>query len=154
MRTGSEEYLDSEKYQLRHCGIERPDSLRDFIGLVNRIRRENPALHDNRSLLFMPIDNDELIAYSKRSADGANTVLCVVNLDPKATQAGWIDVHLEALGLKADTDYVMHDQLSGQRFTWRNGRNFVSLDPQYSPAHIFVVHQRAHGEEDFDGFTG
>jgi starch synthase (maltosyl-transferring) len=153
-KPGSEEYLDSEKYQLRHWDVDRPDSLCHFIGLLNRIRREHPALHDNRSLMFMPVDNPQLIAYAKRSADGADTVLTVVNLDPHHVQAGFVDVNLDALGLKPDTDYTVHDLLSDQRYTWRNGRNFVSLDPQHVPAHVFRVFDHTRGEREFDGFNG
>jgi starch synthase (maltosyl-transferring) len=152
LKPGSEEYLDSEKYQLRHWDTARADSLCHFIALVNRIRRDNAALHDNRSLRFMPVDNDRLIAYSKRSADGRNTVLTVVNLDPDHVQAGWVDVNLEALGILPDTDYTVHDLLGNQRFTWRNGRNFVSLDPHHAPAHVFAVNQRLLREQDFDAF--
>jgi starch synthase (maltosyl-transferring) len=154
LRAGSEEYLDSEKYQLRHWDIERPDSLRYLIARVNRIRRDNPALHDNRSLRFMPVDNERLIAYSKRSTDGSNTLLTVVNLDPHLTQSGTVDVHLQALGIAPDTDYTVHDLLSGQRFTWRNGPNFVQLDPQHSPAHIFAVQQHLRSERDYEAFEG
>ena len=69
-------------------------------------------------------------------------------------QAGWIDVHLAALDIAPNTDYTVHDLLSDQRFTWRNGRNFVQLDPQHTPAHIFVVYQRMRAEQDFDTFEG
>ena len=100
------------------------------------------------------VDNDQLIAYAKRSADGRNTVLTVVNLDPAHAQAGWIDVHLAALDIAPDTDYTVHDLLGDQRFTWRNGRNFVELDPQHTPAHIFAVYQRMRAEQDFDTFEG
>ncbi len=154
VRPGSEEYLDSEKYQLRHWPIDREDSLRWFIGIVNRIRREHPALHDNRSLAFMPVDNDHMIAYAKRTSDGRDTVLVVVNLDPHHAQSGWVDVNLDALGLEPDTDYLLHDRLSGQRYTWRNGRNFVMLDPHHVPAHVFAVRTHARTEQDFDTFQG
>jgi starch synthase (maltosyl-transferring) len=152
LREGGEEYLDSEKYQLRHWDLERPDSLRHLIARVNAIRREHPALQDNRSLCFMPIDNEQLLAYSKRSRDGRDTVLVVVNLDAASAQAGWIDVNLDALGLAPDTDYVVHDLLDLRRFTWRNGRNYVLLDPHHSPAHVFVVEPGPRTETQFDGY--
>ncbi|MDZ5458406.1 alpha-1,4-glucan--maltose-1-phosphate maltosyltransferase [Azohydromonas lata] len=154
VKPGSEEYLDSEKYQLRHWDLEREDSLQWFIGLVNRIRRDNAALHDNRSLRFMPVDNEHLIAYAKRTPDGRNTVLTVVNLDPDNVQSGMVDVNLQALGIQPDTDYTVHDLLSQQRFTWRNGRNFVQLDPNHTPAHVFVVRQTRRSERDFFTFEG
>ncbi len=154
LRPGSEEYLDSEKYQLRHWPLERPDSLRWFIALVNRIRREHPALHDNRSLRFMPVDNDQLLAYAKRSTDGRDVLLMVVNLDPQATQSGWVDLELDWFGIAPETDYTMLDVLSGQRFTWRNGRNYVRIDPSHVPGHVLQVCPPTRSERDFDGFEG
>src|SRR5690606_12432565 len=79
---GSEEYLDSEKYQIRAWDLDRADSLRGLIALINRIRHENPALHSDRDLVFFPTDNEHLICYAKRTEDGANIIVTVVNLDP------------------------------------------------------------------------
>jgi starch synthase (maltosyl-transferring) len=149
---GSEEYLDSEKYQLRFWDLDRPDSLRGFIARVNRIRRENPALHSDWSLRFVPVDNEQLIAYLKSSPDGDNVVLTVVNLDPRNTQSGWLELDAHALGIEADKQFQMHDLLSGQRFLWQGGRNFVQLDPQHSPAHVFRLRRRVRREQDFDYF--
>ena len=80
---GSEEYLNSEKYEIKHWDIDRPDSLKDFIARVNRIRRENPALQRNRNLWFNAANNDQLICYSKHTDDLTNIILVVVNLDPR-----------------------------------------------------------------------
>ena len=96
---GSEEYLNSEKFELKHWNIERPDSLKDFIARVNRIRRENAALQCDWNLDFYPIDNEQLICYAKFSEDGANIILMVVNLDPHHTQGGWLELPLGELGL-------------------------------------------------------
>ncbi|HEX4510019.1 MAG TPA: alpha-1,4-glucan--maltose-1-phosphate maltosyltransferase [Burkholderiaceae bacterium] len=152
LKEGGEEYLDSEKYQLRHWDLDRPDSLRHLIARLNKIRREHPALQDNRSLHFMPLDNEQLIAYSKRSRDGRDTLLVIVNVDAESAQAGWIDVDLDALGLAPETDYVVNDLLGHQRFTWRNGRNYVSLDPHHSPGHVFLVESGPRTEAQFDGY--
>lgn len=149
---GSEEYLDSEKYQLRSWDRERPSSLRDFIARVNRIRRENPSLQSDHGLIFHAVDNDMLIAYSKTSPNGIESVLVVANLDPHYTQSGWVTMDLSALGLPADTTFQMDDLLSGARFLWRGARNFVSLEPQHSPGHIFRVRRRVRTERDFDYF--
>ena len=94
---GSEEYLDSEKYQLRHWDLDRRDSLKPLISRINRIRKDNPALQSNRHVHFHPIDNEELICYSKRTHDRSNLVLVVVNLDPHYTQAGWVELDLKSL---------------------------------------------------------
>ncbi|HWP17922.1 MAG TPA: alpha-1,4-glucan--maltose-1-phosphate maltosyltransferase [Burkholderiaceae bacterium] len=152
VRPGSEEYLNSEKYQLRHWDLERPGSLKPFIARVNRIRRENKALQSDWSLRFFPIDNEQLIAYAKRSDDGENLILTVVNLDPHYTQSGWVQVDLGWLGVDPAHPYQVHDLLSEQRFTWHGERNFIMLDPRHSPAHVFRLRRRVRSEQDFDYF--
>jgi starch synthase (maltosyl-transferring) len=135
----SEEYLDSEKYQLRHWDLERPDSLRPLITAVNAARHANPALRTQRTLRFIPTDNDQLLCYSKHSADGANLIIVVVNLDPHRPQSGWVDVPLWNYFIGDDQPYRLHDLLTGAGYVWRGGRNFVRLDPAQQPAHIFRV---------------
>jgi len=149
---GGEEYLDSEKYQLRRWDLERPDSLRRFVALLNRVRRENPALHSDAGLVFFPTDNEQLLCYGKTSADGASQTVAVVNLDPHHAHAGWIELDLAALGIEAGFQYQMHDLLTGARFLWQGSRNFVRLDPARAPAHVFRVRRRVHREQDFDYF--
>ncbi len=147
---GSEEYLDSEKYEIRHWDINRPDSLKAFIARVNRIRRENPALQSDWNLRFFPIDNDQLICYAKCSEDLANTILVVVNLNPHHTQGGWLELPLSELGLDPNQPYQVHDLLGDARFLWHGPRNYVELDPKVAPAHIFRVRRRVRTERDFD----
>ncbi|WP_096460608.1 alpha-1,4-glucan--maltose-1-phosphate maltosyltransferase [Sulfurifustis variabilis] len=147
---GSEEYLDSEKYQIRVWPVDRPDSLRDYIARVNRVRRENRALQADRRLRFHFIDNDMLIAYSKATADLDNVILVVVNLDPHHMQSGWVHLPLADLGLDAHQPYQAHDLLSGARYLWTGERNFVQLDPHSTPAHIFRLRKRVRSERDFD----
>ncbi len=149
---GSEEYLDSEKYEARHWEIDSPDSLSEFIGVVNRIRRDNAALQSNDSLAFHHIDNEELICYSKRSADGENTLLMVVNLDPHHRHSGWAHLDLEVLGLPPEASYQVHDLLTGSRFLWHGAANYVELDPHVAPAHIFRVRRHVRSEHDFEYF--
>jgi starch synthase (maltosyl-transferring) len=150
---GSEEYLDSEKYQLRHWDLERADSLRDFIARVNRIRRDNPPLQSNRRLKFHSIDNEALLAYSKTSHDGSQAVLVVANLDPHHAQSGFLDIDLRAVGLSAEQTFQAHDLLSGARYLWKGPRNYVALDPQRSPAHIYRIRHHVRSERDFDYFA-
>jgi starch synthase (maltosyl-transferring) len=150
---GTEEYLDSEKYQLRHWDLKRRDSLREFIALVNRIRRENPALHADRSLRFFPTDNEQLICYGKSSDKGDNQIVTVVNLDPRNPHSGWIELDLASLGIDSAMQYQMHDLITGQRFLWQGPRNFVLLDPGRVPAHIFRLRRKVHREQDFDYFA-
>ena len=136
---GSEEYVDSEKYQVRHWDLERPDSLRPLITAVNAARRANPALREQRTLRFVPTDNDQLLAYTKHSADGANLIMVVVNLDPHLTQSGWVDVPVHDYFIGGEQPYELHDLLTDARYVWRGGRNFVRLDPNRQPAHLFRV---------------
>lgn len=131
---GSEEYLNSEKYEIKHWDVARPDSLAGLITRVNAIRRENAALHSNRSLRFHYVDNDQIICYSKRSQDGANTIVTVVNLDPHHTQAGFVDVPVDEWGVTET--YTVRDLLDGAEYRWHGRRNYVELDPQRRPAHI------------------
>lgn len=149
---GSEEYLDSEKYQLRHWDLDHPDSLRHFIARLNRIRRENPALQSDAGLRFFPTDNPQLLCYAKRDAQGASQVVTVVCLDPHHAHEGWVTLDLAALGLEADAPYQMHDLLTGARHLWQGARNYVRLDPASVPAHVFQLRRRVHREQDFDYF--
>jgi starch synthase (maltosyl-transferring) len=150
---GSEEYLDSEKYQLRQWDLERSDSLAELVTRLNRIRRENPALQSDRGLRFHPTDNEQLLCYSKTSEEGDNVVLTVVNLDPHHLQAGWVELDLERLGLSRGEGFQVHDLLSGARYLWQEARNYVQLDPVSMPAHVFRVRRRTRTERDFDYFT-
>ncbi|MFN4259625.1 MAG: alpha-1,4-glucan--maltose-1-phosphate maltosyltransferase [Gemmataceae bacterium] len=147
---GSEEYLDSEKYEIRHWNLDDPDSLRDFIARVNRIRRENPALHGNQSLRFHAIDNEQLLCYSKQTDDYSNLILVVVNLDPYHNQAGWIHLPIEELKLDSQQPYQVHDLLSDARYLWHGAHNFVELNPHIVPAHIFRIRRRLRTERDFE----
>ncbi len=149
---GSEEYLDSEKYQVRDWNLERPDSLREFITRVNRIRRENPALQHDWNLRFHPADNPELLCYSKWSDEPANLLLVVVNLDPHHTQSGWVDLPLDDLGIDSTHPFQAHDLLTGSRHLWHGSHNYVQVDPARSPAHIFRLRRRIRTEHDFEYF--
>ena len=149
---GAEEYLNSEKYELRNWDLGRADSLAAFIALVNRIRRENPALQSDWSLRFFPVDNEQMLCYAKTDAASGNAIVVVVNLDPHNTHAGWVELDLAALGIEPAAQYQMHDLLTGARYLWQGARNFVQLDPTRAPAHIFRVLTRVHREQDFDYF--
>jgi starch synthase (maltosyl-transferring) len=147
---GSEEYRDSEKYQLRHWTLERSDSLWSLIARMNRIRRENAALQSDAGLHFCKIDNDQLIAYLKVDAASGNVILTVVNLDPHQPQSGWVDVDIGSLKIDSAQPYQVHDLLSDQRYIWRGRYNYILLEPQRSPAHVFRLRKRVRSERDFD----
>jgi starch synthase (maltosyl-transferring) len=139
VRRGTEEYLDSEKYQIRAWEIDRPDSLKPLIARVNRIRKENPALHSDRSLQFHVVDNEQLIAYTKVTEDLSNMILVVMNLDPHYKQSGWLELPLERFGIQQNESFQIYDLLADAHYTWKGSRNYVDLSPTAVPAHIFKL---------------
>ncbi len=149
---GQEEYLNSEKYEIRTWNVESPISIKDLIARVNRVRRDNPALQSDRRLRFHPVDNEQLICYSKHTADFTNLILVAVNLDPHHTHSGWLELPLAELGLEAGKPFQVHDLLSDARYLWHSERNFIELDPRATPAHIFRVRKKVRTEHDFDYF--
>ena len=149
---GSEEYLDSEKYQVRNWDVSRTDSLRELITIVNRIRRDNPALQTDRGLRFHPTENDQLLAYSKTTPDNGNVVLTVVNVDPHHVQRGMVNLPLEELGIERDRPFQAHELITGARYLWNGPRNFVELNPFSMPGQIFRFRRRVRSEHDFEYF--
>jgi starch synthase (maltosyl-transferring) len=147
---GSEDYLNSEKYELKHWDLTSPRSLKEFIARINRIRRENPALQRDANLLFHATDNPNVICYSKATDDLADIVIVLCNLDPFHTQTGWIDLDLTSLGLDARRAFQAHDLLSDGRFLWRGARNYFELTPESLPAHVMKVRKWVRTERDFD----
>ena len=136
-KPGSEEYLQSEKYQLRVWDRDDPRSLAPLLTALNRIRYTYPALQTNETLRFHAVDNVHLIAYSKSAGD--STVLTVVNLDPDAAQTGWTDLDLLALGVPFTGAYEVEDLLTGAKYPWNGSHNYVALDPETSAAHILLI---------------
>ncbi len=153
LRPGSEEYLDSEKYQIRNWDVDRPESLRALIQLVNGIRRADPALQQDWTLEFHHVDNDQLICYSKQTDDGENLVIMVVNLDPYHMHSGFVTLPLESLAIAVDRPYEVHDLLTDEKYSWNGPRNYVELHPDRIPAHIFRLRRRLRSEKDFDNFV-
>jgi starch synthase (maltosyl-transferring) len=139
VREGSEEYLDSEKYQIRTRHYQQAGSLAELIGRINAIRRGHPSLQHDWGLTFQQTDNPELLAYTKRSADGADIVMVVVNLDPFNMQHGFVQLPLTAWGAAPHETIEVRDLLAGERYFWRGEWNYVRLDPQDRVAHILKV---------------
>jgi starch synthase (maltosyl-transferring) len=165
IKPGSEEYLHSEKYEIRRWSRRDPTSLAPLITLLNQIRRSNPALQSDLSLHFHAVDNPQIIAYSKTTlkppptltlaetltptprqtarptaASGAeppNIILVAINLDPHNEQAGWIDLDLKLLGIAHDETFDVEDLLTGIHYQWHDRSNYVALSPTTQPAHIF-----------------
>jgi starch synthase (maltosyl-transferring) len=149
---GSEEYLDSEKYQVRTWDLAQPDSLAPYIARLNAIRRQHPAVQGDRTLRFRAIDNDEIVAFTKVDTEGSDVILVLVSLDPHHVQSGWVELDLEELGLPADAPFQAHDLLTGAHFFWHGRRNFVQLDPASVPAHVLHLRRKTRTEHDFDYF--
>jgi starch synthase (maltosyl-transferring) len=142
LRPGSEEYLDSEKYQIRRWDWDRPGNIRELVWLVNRIRRAHPALQWNASLRFCETDNPQIIAYTKSSRDGRDVLLMVVNLDPHYMQHGHVLVPIELIGAAGNESYVAYDLLTDTPFAWAGARNYVRLDPGVRQAHILHLRRQ------------
>jgi starch synthase (maltosyl-transferring) len=140
----SEEYLNSEKFELKKWDLNQKHSLAPLITRLNQIRKENKALASNQQLRFLPISNDHLIAYSKSSQDGTNHFVVIVNLSSTEKAAGILDLPLENFGLMPGVPYLMRDLLTGKCYEWKDWKNYVELDPALMPAHLFVLEKQAH----------
>jgi starch synthase (maltosyl-transferring) len=152
LHAGKEEYLNSEKYEIKNWNINNPKSLKKIIKRINKIRKENKALHNTHSLKFHDIDNEALIAYSKTSDDLNNIILVVVNMDPHHLHAGWVKFSPGDFGMDLHTPYQVHDLISGSYFLWSNEYNYVEINPGIMPVHIFKVRRKIRSERDFDYF--
>ena len=150
LEPGREEYLNSEKYELRHRDLNSKDSLKNLISRVNRIRKNNLALQSNRNLQFHKTDNPALLCYSKATDDLSSVIVVVVNLDCFHVQAGWVHIDLSSIGLDTRHSFQVYDLLSEGRFLWQGSQNYVELTPESLPAHILRVRRWVRTERDFD----
>ncbi len=148
----SEEYRDSEKYEIAHWNLNEPHSLRPFIKRINRIRRENPALQGTRNLMFHPVEREEILCFSKYTDDFSNIILVAANLDPHHTHSAWVKLPFEEMGFEAEPTFQMHDLVSDARYLWHGDYNYVELDPRVVPVQIFRLRRRMRTESDFDYF--
>ena len=137
---GKEEYHDSEKYQFKGRDWNAPGNIKEHLTALNRIRRENRALHFYDNLRFLPSDNEQILFYVKTTPAMDNIVLVAVNVDPHQAQSGHVEVPFEDFGFLERGDvYTVRDLLTGERFEWRGRRNYVALDPHSRPAHVFRI---------------
>jgi starch synthase (maltosyl-transferring) len=142
---GREEYLDSEKYQFKERDWNAPGNIKDWITRLNRIRKTNRALQLKDNLRFYHADNDAIIFYGKMTAARDNIILVVVNLDPHSKQHSFIDVPIDQFGSMDGEVYQVQDLLSDARYIWHGRRNYVELDPEIQPAHVFRVRRWIEG---------
>ncbi|MFH1801175.1 MAG: alpha-1,4-glucan--maltose-1-phosphate maltosyltransferase [Candidatus Omnitrophota bacterium] len=136
---GTEDYLDSEKYQYKVWDWDRPGNIKELIAQVNDIREANPSLQDYENLEFFDSRNETILCYGKRTADNSNIIIVVVNLDPFRIQEDLIRLPLQKFGIEDWQTYQMKDLLTGEKYYWKGPENFVRLDPQKIPAHIFLL---------------
>ena len=139
---GREEYLDSEKYQFKKRDWNAPGNIKHWIARINQIRKQNRALQMFTNLRFYPADNDAILFYGKMTPARDNIILVVVNLDPFRKQNSFVHVPITEFGQMESDEYQVHDLLSDARYTWRGRQNYVELDPEIQPAHIFLVHRQ------------
>jgi starch synthase (maltosyl-transferring) len=141
---GTEEYRNSEKYQITARDWNAPGNLKEYIARINTIRRENPALHEYRNLRFYPSDHDDVLWYGKRSFDGGNTILVAVNLDPFEPHQTTVCLPLEAIGIGPDERFQVQELITGTRHLWKGAEQTIRLDPNQEPAAIFGVSRFPH----------
>jgi starch synthase (maltosyl-transferring) len=150
---GKEEYLNSEKYEIRDWNLDDPHSLAKLVARMNEIRREHPALQRNDTLRFHATDNDQLLAYSKQSPDSEDAILVIANLHPVARQRGFVHLWLAELGItEYDRPFQVHDLLTGARYVWQGSSAYVDLDPDKLPAHVLQVRPHVRDERDFEAY--
>jgi len=136
---GKEEYLNSEKYEVRHYDWKRTNRMTDIISLVNRARKENEALQSTWNIRFCAIENGNIMAYVKATDDLKNIILCVCTMDPNNTQSGYVQVPRDVLRLGDKVNLKLHDLVSHEQYTWTQEWNFVELNPHKLPFHLFKV---------------
>jgi starch synthase (maltosyl-transferring) len=149
---GTEEYLNSEKYEIKHWNRNQSRNIRAVITRVNRSRRQNPSLQTTNNIRFCEIDNNMMIAYYKATQDLSNITVMVVNIDPFHKQAGRLTLPLKELGIEPTQPYLLHDQLSNDKYIWQGKTNYIELDPRVMPAHILILYRHLRKEQDFDYF--
>ncbi|MCX5779195.1 MAG: DUF3416 domain-containing protein [Elusimicrobia bacterium] len=150
VKAGSEEYLNSEKYEIKRWALENANSIKPLITKINYLRIAHEALQYDTNIEFFPVDNDSLICYGRYTADLSEILIVIVNLDPHWAQTGWIELPLKKLNISETRPFQVHDLLSGVRYLWDGPRNFVKLDPAKVPAHIFQIKRYQRTEKNFD----
>jgi starch synthase (maltosyl-transferring) len=148
----SEEYLNSEKYEIRHWDLNKSTTIRGFIRRINHIRKQNPALQQTRNLRFHPVEREEIICFSKHTDDLSNIIIVAANLDPHHTHSAWLKLPVEEWGMDPEQTFQVHDLVSEARYLWQADFNYVEMNPQIMPVHIFRLRKRLRSEHDFDYF--
>nr|WKN36203.1 alpha-1,4-glucan--maltose-1-phosphate maltosyltransferase [Tunicatimonas sp. TK19036] len=138
---GKEEYLDSEKYEVKHWDWRAETRIREIITIINRVRKENPALQSTWNVIFAEVQNDNILAYAKKDPESGNIMFMAVNMDPYNTQGAYLKVPMYELGMDFNKPYRLEDQISGATYHWQGEWNFVELNPYQLPGHVFKITQ-------------
>jgi starch synthase (maltosyl-transferring) len=149
---GKEEYLNSEKFEIKSWDLSSPRSLRELISLVNAIRRETPCLQDTRNIRFLETDNEHVIFYRRFSETDDSEIMVAVNLDPFQTRSSLVRIPIDDLGIEPKQPYLVHELIGDEKHIWLGDWNRIELDPQVLPAHIYKIYRTFRRESDFDYF--
>ena len=149
---GKEEYMDSEKYEIKKWDRNKPGNIKDIIAKINKIRKDNIALQTTFNVEFYDSDNRYLLCYGKISEDLSNILIIIVNLNFFHKQSGSIKIPIERLDIPEKQSYLVHELLSDEKLMWQGSENYVELDPGKLPANIFKIYRRLKRENDFDYF--
>jgi starch synthase (maltosyl-transferring) len=149
---GKEEYLHSEKYEIKDWNRDEPGNIKGVLKRLNTIRQENPALQQNWNLQFYKVNNDHILCYGKFTDDLENMIFVAVSLDPYHTREGKVWLPLEDLNIPKDQAYMVHELFSDEKFIWQGEDNYIKLDPKETPAKVFSIRRRLRRENDFDYF--
>ena len=141
---GKEEYWNSEKFEIKHWDWEKDTKVHYLIGLINKIRKENPALQKTNDVHTCFLENNQILAFLKNDFAG-NKLLCVVNLDSYHRQSGMVEVPVHMINKNYDEKYIAHDLITDARYEWKGDWNYVELDPHILPFHILRI-EEYHGE--------
>ena len=149
---GREEYLNSEKYEIKDWDLNAKGNIRAVVERVNRVRRQNASLQSIRNVEMYSVDNEMILCYGKATEDGSEMTVTVVNIDPHHRQSGWVRLPLDQMGIDPRRPFLMHDLLSDDKYIWQGESNYIELDPHVMPGHILRVQRRMRRETDFDYF--
>jgi len=139
---GREEYLNSEKYELKQWDFSKTNKLKELIKIINKLRKENTALQNTYNFQELKIENDNLFCYMKYDEENDNYLLMAVNLDPYHQQGGWVQLPLALLNHKNRERYLMQDVLTSNSYYWENEWNFIELNPHVLPFHLFKIEKQ------------
>jgi starch synthase (maltosyl-transferring) len=153
IKEGSEEYMNSEKYEIRKWNVYDKKSISDFIGKVNEIRNNNRIYQSNINFEFLNIDNESLLAFARYSDDYSNIHIIIINLDANWKQSGWLEVPIDKFNIERKKPYQVYDKLNNNYYIWNGSKNYIELNPENKTSHVFEIRKLKRTEENFDYYV-